>query len=79
MKKIAFIIAGTFLFATLTYAQSPQAKETTKNTKTENTKKESKEGCDKKDTKNCADKQSGKSCCSHGTDSKKETSSPDKK
>lgn len=79
MKKIALIITGTFLFATLTYAQSPQAKETTKNTKTETTKKESKDDCDKKDTKNCADKPSGKSCCSHGSDSKKEATSPDKK
>ena len=42
MKKIAVLVSGLFLFATISFAQTPQTKETAKPAeKTEKTKKES--------------------------------------
>jgi hypothetical protein len=80
MKKIAVLISGLFLFATISFAQTPQTKETAKPAaKTEAPKKDAKAGCDHKDGKECSHKEGGKSCCSHGTDAKKDTKTPEKK
>ena len=79
MKKIAVLISGIFLFATISFAQTPQTKETTKPAaKTEAPKKDAKE-CTHKDAKECSHKEGGKSCCSHGMDAKKDTKTPEKK
>ncbi len=80
MKKIAVLISGLFLFATISFAQTPQAKDNTKPaTKTEAPKKDAKGSCDHKDGKECSHKEGGKSCCSHGADAKKDTKTPEKK
>jgi hypothetical protein len=80
MKKIAVIISGLFLFATLSFGQTPQTKEKNKSdAKTETQKKDGKE-CSKKDMKECSKKDGTKSCCSHGSDAaKKDEKAPDKK
>ena len=80
MKKIAVLISGLFLFATISFSQTPQTKENVKPaTKTETTKKDAKAGCDHKAAKECSHKDGGKSCCSHGTDAKKDAKTPEKK
>jgi hypothetical protein len=80
MKKIAVLISGIFLFATISFAQTPQTKDNAKPAaKTETPKKDSKSCCDHKDGKTCTHKDGGKSCCSHGMDSQKDTKTPEKK
>jgi len=80
MKKVVVLISGIFLFATISFAQTPQAKESTKPaTKTEAPKKDAKGGCDHKDAKECTHKDGTKSCCSHDKDAKKDTKAPEKK
>lgn len=82
MKKTIILVSAIFLFAGMTFAQTPQTPaKTTPATKTETAApaKDSKAGCDKKDMEKCSSSKSTKSCCSHDSKKSTETKAPEKK
>ena len=66
MKKTIILVSAIFLFAGMTFAQTPQTPaKTTTPAKTEVAApaKDSKAGCDKKDMEKCSKSKGTKSCC----------------
>lgn len=82
MKKTLVLVSTALLFATFTFAQTPQTQEkpkTTPKTETAAPAKDSKAGCDKKDMEKCTSKGKKSSCCSHDAKKTGETKAPEKK
>jgi hypothetical protein len=82
MKKTIILVSAIFLFAGMTFAQTPQTPVEGKPiTKTEvaTPAKDTKAGCDKKDMEKCSKSKSSKSCCAHEAKKPAETKAPEKK
>ena len=79
MKKIALVFSATFLFATLTFAQTPQTQDKAKSPEKKEMSKDSKSGCDEKTKAACGASKSAKSCCAHDAKKTGETKAPEKK
>lgn len=70
MKKIVLLFSAVVLFAGLTFAQTPQAKDkAAKPADKKECAKDEKSGCDSKTKAACSDAKKGSSCCAK--DSKK--------
>jgi len=82
MKKVIVLFSSLVLFASLTFAQTPQTQDKAAKPadKKECPSTKKKEGCDEKTKAACAHSKEGKSCCPK--DAKKDgaaTKTPDKK
>ena len=79
MKKVVMLFSAVVLFASLTFAQTPQTQDkAAKPAEKKENVKDDKAGCDTKTKAACSDAKKSSSCCSH---SKKATTTttPEKK
>lgn len=80
MKKIALLFSATILFASLTFAQTPQTQDKSKDAPKKEASKDSKDNCDPKTKAACSKSKDPKGCCAHGDKkSGSETKAPEKK
>jgi hypothetical protein len=80
MKKTLVLFSTVLLFASFSFAQTPQTQDKTKpapKTETAAPAKDSKAGCDEKTKKECSSK--AKSCCASDAKKGTETKAPEKK
>ena len=75
MKKVVVLFSAVVLFASLTFAQTPQAQDkAAKPADKKECTKDEKAGCDHKTKAACSEAKKGSSCCSK--DAKKATPAP---
>jgi hypothetical protein len=80
MKKVVTLISAVVLFASLTFAQTPQTQDkTAKPADKKECAKEPKSGCDSKTKAACSDAKKSSSCCAKDAKKTTGTTTPEKK